>query len=169
MNNALHVDIENGDVGRFFVRYPWFDAALRAACTGQEDIPIHIALTYNFRFGPGIASGMRDIVVIESDSGIKTDEMALEDEIIDKFLSHGEYRVVARDDTPEMFAEPDEDEEGDEFVTEKMAEIYLMQGDNRRAMKIYERLSLLNPEKSVYFAGIMDRICIPLANQDYNN
>lgn len=50
---------------------------------------------------------------------------------------------------------PDED---DEFITEDLAEIYLNQELYDQAKVIYSRLCLLNPEKSVYFAEIIDRI-----------
>lgn len=46
----------------------------------------------------------------------------------------------------------------DEIVTEAMAEAYLQQGKSNKAREIYQKLSLLNPEKSAYFAAKLEQI-----------
>ena len=46
----------------------------------------------------------------------------------------------------------------DDLVTEELAEIYRQQGLNDEACAIYRKLSLRNPEKSVYFAELIDEI-----------
>lgn len=43
--------------------------------------------------------------------------------------------------------------EDEGFVTETLAEIYAKQGKYHKAIKIYEQLSLKNPEKKVFFAS----------------
>ena len=48
--------------------------------------------------------------------------------------------------------------EEEDLVTEELAEVYLHQGLKREALAIYRRLSLLNPEKSVYFAKIIEKL-----------
>ena len=65
------------------------------------------------------------------------------DDLIDDFLRAGDYRIVA--------------EEGDADA-EELAEIYRQQGLNDEACAIYRKLSLRNPEKSVYFAELIDEI-----------
>lgn len=40
-----------------------------------------------------------------------------------------------------------------EVLTEAMAEVWEKQGDRRKAIEIYEKLSLLDPSKSAYFAA----------------
>ena len=78
------------------------------------------------------------------------------EEIIDTFLQERDLRIVARDDEPEVEVrlQPDLDDD-DEVVSEELAEIYLSQGLRERAAAIYRKLSLLNPEKSVYFAELI--------------
>lgn len=46
----------------------------------------------------------------------------------------------------------------EDVVTETMAEAYLQQGKPQKAREIYEKLSLLNPDKSSYFAALLEKI-----------
>ena len=86
------------------------------------------------------------------------------------FFSQEEYDRVKRDDDkvftrfaskaksqPEKEAS-DEILSGDSFCTEALARIYAEQGYPKQARQIYSRLSLLNPEKSAYFASLIGQI-----------
>lgn len=42
--------------------------------------------------------------------------------------------------------------------TEAMAEVWAKQGERQKAVRIYEKLSLLEPAKSAYFAGKIDAL-----------
>lgn len=79
------------------------------------------------------------------------------DDLIDRFLKRDDYRIVAEegtaDDLSQVVIEDDED-----FASEELAEIYLNQGLYDEAIKTYRKLSLLNSEKSVYFAGLIAEI-----------
>lgn len=49
-------------------------------------------------------------------------------------------------------------EENDEIVSETLANIYASQGDVQRAVRVYKKLGLLNPEKSAYFAALIKKL-----------
>ena len=80
-------------------------------------------------------------------------------DIIDKFLRADTHRIVAEEGevTQEIVVEAALDDE-DDMVSEELAEIYLAQGLKDMAKETYRKLSLLNPEKSIYFAGIIQKI-----------
>ena len=44
----------------------------------------------------------------------------------------------------------------EEIITESMAEVYISQGKFNKASAIYKKLSLLNPDKSAYFAAKLE-------------
>lgn len=48
----------------------------------------------------------------------------------------------------------------DEVLTEAMAEVLLQQGKAHKAIELYQKLSLLNPVKSAYFAAKIDQMKI---------
>ncbi|MFN0202305.1 MAG: hypothetical protein ACKVTZ_12330 [Bacteroidia bacterium] len=52
----------------------------------------------------------------------------------------------------------EESEPEPEILTETMAKIHLLQGNKKEAVEIYEKLSLVFPEKSVYFADQIQKI-----------
>ena len=80
-------------------------------------------------------------------------------DIIDKFLRADTHRIVAEEGevTQEIVVEAAFDEE-DDMVSEELAEIYLAQGLKDMAKETYRKLSLVNPEKSVYFAELIEKI-----------
>ena len=45
-----------------------------------------------------------------------------------------------------------------EFVTETLAQIYASQGYFSQAKEIYEKLILAYPEKSAYFAALIEKL-----------
>ena len=45
-----------------------------------------------------------------------------------------------------------------EILTEAMAEVLMQQGKKSKALEVYQKLSLLNPSKSAYFAAKIDEI-----------
>jgi hypothetical protein len=45
-----------------------------------------------------------------------------------------------------------------EVVTETMAEVWVKQGNKEKAIETYNKLSLLNPDKSAYFASLVEQL-----------
>ena len=81
------------------------------------------------------------------------------DDIIDRFLRSEPRRIVAEEGevNEEIVTEAEFDDE-EEMVSEELAEVYLAQGLKDMAKETYRKLSLLNPEKSIYFAEIISKI-----------
>lgn len=46
----------------------------------------------------------------------------------------------------------------DNVVTETMAEVWIKQGNKEKAIEVYNKLSLLNPDKSAYFASLAEQL-----------
>jgi hypothetical protein len=63
---------------------------------------------------------------------------------------------VVPDKKVEQMAEHSIDES--EVVTEAMAEVWIKQGNKEKAIEIYNKLSLLNPDKSAYFASLAEQL-----------
>lgn len=131
-------------------RCGWFAPAriLRRKLTGERDPLLEIVAPWR------VESSLTAPAI---DAGALTTVSA--DDLIDRFLREEDLRIVAAEGEPdaEVLTEPELDEE-DEVVSEQLAEIYLAQGLRERAVAIYRKLSLLNPEKSVYFAELIREI-----------
>jgi hypothetical protein len=144
-------------------QYPWFDDAVIVAAGGDVmSLPVHILMQKNIRPSLNLCRRLIVVQVVdeepagEEESEIRTESSTID--IIDCFIDKGEHKVAATDATPEYIPEitldglPDDDE----LFTEDLAEVYLNQELFDHAKVIYDRLSLLNPKKSVYFAEIIE-------------
>ena len=124
---------ESAELDELLLQYPWFSVAkaLKTQTGGEVRYDVDVA---------------------------KLTEVS-EGEIINRFLRKGEYRIVVDEgeagDDVRVEAEIDGE---DDLVSEELAEIYLAQGLKCEAIAIYRKLSLLNSEKSAYFAEKIENI-----------
>lgn len=74
-------------------------------------------------------------------------------ELIDSFIANNPRISSVSKSSPQTTFDKYSVEDRDEIVTETLARIYLKQNNYSRAIKVYEQLSLKNPEKRAYFAS----------------
>lgn len=141
---------ESAMVDSLVAEFPWFTAArvVRANAGGCCDPLLNVLKTNRALSSLSLKP-------------IDTERLAAvtEGEIIDRFLRLGDYRIVADEaaDSDVVRTEAELDDE-DDIVSEELAEVYAAQGMKEDAIAIYRKLSLLNTEKSVYFAEKIEKL-----------
>ena len=149
-------------------KYPWFmTARILLAETATEHDPLlalHRLTHPQKRSAHAIYPNAENAMISDTEASENeqptNEERIADTELIDTFLSKGEYRIVPDNTIPEYDAAETSSvlDITDDMISEELADIYLAQGLKAQAREIYARLSLLNPEKSVYFAEIIGKI-----------
>ena len=139
----------SNDIEQIVARYPWWSAArLRLYRTKGNNCDARTRLIASLH---PLGAINKEPIDIEKLTFLSNDDR------IDKFLHRDNYRIVAEDGEAEDISEVEIDDE-EEMVSEELAEIYLNQGLYDEAIDTYRKLSLLNSEKSIYFAGLIAKI-----------
>ena len=142
-------DVAQARLRRMLKRYPWFATArlLLDRASGKRD-PL-VRLHY-------VGHPLPDILLEKPTEAHFLGGKTLS--VIARFLTRKEeYPVLSESEVSADWA-ADSVQEDPDLVSEELARIYLDQGLAEKAREIYVKLSLLYPEKSVYFAEIIDRI-----------
>ncbi len=145
----MRADKQN-NIEQLLEQYPWW-SALRLAVARNSEGEIKDAAT-------------RLIAMLHPTATLRLEEIDFErlrhvseEDIIERFLKLDDYRIVAKDGDDSDLATP-ELEDDEELVSEEIAEIYEKQGLYAEAIATYRKLSLLNSEKSIYFARLISDI-----------
>ena len=145
----MRADMQH-NIEQMLEQYPWW-SALRLAIARNSDGEIKDAAT-------------RLVAMLHPTATLCPEEIDLErlrhvstEDIIERFLKLDDYRIVAKDGDDNDLAVADM-EDDDELVSEEIAEIYEKQGLYAEAIATYRKLSLLNSEKSIYFARLISDI-----------
>ena len=141
---------EYNNIEQLLEQYPWW-SAIRLAIARKGEGEIKDATT-------------RLVATLHPTATLRSADIDLErlrhvsaEDIIERFLKLDDYRIVAKDGDDSDLATP-KIEDDDELVSEEIAEIYEKQGLYAEAIATYRKLSLLNSEKSIYFAQLISDI-----------
>ena len=131
-------------------RYPWFTAA-RLRLLRERGIETVDAFSRLLAELHPTATIKRHEIDVETMCRLSTGD------IIDRFLKRNDYRITAEDGDADDISKV-EIEDVDDLVSEELAELYANQRLYAEAIDTYRKLSLLNSEKSIYFAGLIAQL-----------
>jgi tetratricopeptide (TPR) repeat protein len=136
------------------------------AIEGIEDETVHDNRDelFNLIFAPDYLIEANEKADTETHEGIQTDDK--KNLLIDRFLEAQPKMPIIKpgEAVSASASHQTEKDEYDDLVTETLASIYAQQGYYKKAIQIFEKLSLKYPEKSTYFAAQIEKIKILMNN-----
>ncbi len=151
-HNKRFASISGDELQRLAQLYPWWGAAkmVSASRGGNIEDSILLATRLRQRLTPS-SSLLKEIDTSELKRSATLG-------IIDQFLLAEEHRIIIDDQTTDASLAKVEsnDEDDEEFLSEELAEIYAKQHLFDAAIEIYEKLSLQDSQKSIYFAELIE-------------
>lgn len=135
-------------------RYPWW-GALKLHLHKNEGAA-EGSLLYAYKLRERLAPQTPNLKSINPDELRRSPTLG----IIDEFLREGEHKITIGEGTTDEKLDtlsPDEELE-EEFVSEELAEIYAKQHLFDLAIEIYQKLSLQDSQKSIYFAELIEEL-----------
>ena len=143
-----HINIV--EMERLVEKYPWWSGARLALLRNNEQTKRNPAMALVALLHPTATIPLKAIDPARL-THLTTDDL------IERFLKRTDYRIVAEEGSADDLTSV-EIEEDDDMISEDLAEIYKNQGLYSEAIAIYRKLSLLNSEKSIYFAELIGQI-----------
>lgn len=119
---------------------------------------------------PGLTGGFEGVHSLKTGDGNKTrsfpapgeedpENLLSDDELIEKFLLEDPKIIPSRTEFYSPLSQAKKSVmDHDDVVSETLAQIYLKQGNFLKARWCYEKLILLHPEKSAFFATLLKEI-----------
>ena len=129
---------------------------------GQEEKEFRLALSQaapRFTSALSVYEYLKETEVEANEKSELSEPLRQKIEIIDSFIQN-QPRIIPKEadfEEAEKLAQKSNEDQLN-FVSETLAEIYLSQGNKTKAKKIYEELALKYPEKSTYFAGLIEKL-----------
>lgn len=143
---------ESKQLKEWALKYPWWGAVRMALHERGEaaDGSVIYAAGKRSRLAPATPP----LKPLSPEEFRRSDTLGL----IDSFLTKGEHKIVIDELTTDSPLDniDDENEMDEEFLSEELAEIYAKQHLFDLAIEIYQKLSLQDSQKSVYFAELIE-------------
>src|SRR5690606_19115652 len=132
---------------------------IRQVSEGEADDCVKVAAVPEKNYSQELITRKTEKEYLSS-SPVQFDLKKKEDRIIARFIEEDPQTIkptviIHPTDTS---SETDEPEEDDEVISETLAQIYIDQDLTDKAIRVYEKLSLKFPEKSAYFAGLIEKL-----------
>lgn len=123
-----------------------------AAATDDEDLLFQPYHTVDYFAALGIKMDASQLGTTRFDVQLKSFTQWL------KTMKRINYQTGQINNDPMVEAQASASLQAKEIVTEAMAEVLAQQGMTKQAIAVYEKLSLLHPEKSVFFAARIEKL-----------